>query len=238
MFAMFCGTISWRLRMDTFSMSAKRARCCRPTVANAQAVFDSSWGLKLQIAESVTAASPRAWNSSAFAQRLLANAHSALEISCGFISCACATSSIARLLNTTRMRRFIVAKDHAIVDKHWTLNSPSCRRSRRVVTFLKRSQEQALKDSLAKAQRRLDSSYGLNSQSRGDEISAMAAHRALCRSCSVAQDQLTMLMHCTGISQFASACSAAASRRLWLVMCWTMAWNRSWKVGCCRVVSR
>mmetsp|Transcript_110330 Transcript_110330/g.237478 ORF Transcript_110330/g.237478 Transcript_110330/m.237478 type:complete len:261 (-) Transcript_110330:9-791(-) len=42
MLAMFCGTISWRLRMETFSIRPKSAGWRRPTVAKAQAVFESS----------------------------------------------------------------------------------------------------------------------------------------------------------------------------------------------------
>mmetsp|Transcript_1661 Transcript_1661/g.4561 ORF Transcript_1661/g.4561 Transcript_1661/m.4561 type:complete len:241 (-) Transcript_1661:572-1294(-) len=147
MFAMFCGTISCRFCSDTCSTCANKAGCCRPTVAKAHVVFESSCGLKSLILDSSAATAPNALNSRAFAHRLFAKAQRALEISCGFSSWAWDASSCARLLKRPRWRRRSVAKDHAIVERHCTLNSPSLRRRSRTAASARRSEGHV--DSLA-----------------------------------------------------------------------------------------
>mmetsp|Transcript_29596 Transcript_29596/g.92051 ORF Transcript_29596/g.92051 Transcript_29596/m.92051 type:complete len:201 (-) Transcript_29596:214-816(-) len=180
MLAMFCGIISCRLCTDTLSTCEKSRGCCRPTAAKAHTVFDSSCGLKRQIFEASAAASPSAWKSSALAYRFLANAQSVLETSWGFISVAYTVSSLATLSNTAKLRRWRVAKDHAIVERHCTLNSPSSRLRSPVAMLVRRSVGH--KDSLAYAQMRFDCSYGLSSHNRLEVMSAMAKSSGLWRS--------------------------------------------------------
>eukprot|EP00443_Scrippsiella_acuminata_P077259 CAMPEP_0115559122 /NCGR_PEP_ID=MMETSP0271-20121206/99798_1 /TAXON_ID=71861 /ORGANISM="Scrippsiella trochoidea, Strain CCMP3099" /LENGTH=88 /DNA_ID=CAMNT_0002993173 /DNA_START=260 /DNA_END=526 /DNA_ORIENTATION=- len=65
--ATFCGAISLCHFKEMSSTFAKSDACCSPTVANAQAEFEISWGLKTVVEQEEEMLSPRVRKSSACA---------------------------------------------------------------------------------------------------------------------------------------------------------------------------
>mmetsp|Transcript_30910 Transcript_30910/g.86864 ORF Transcript_30910/g.86864 Transcript_30910/m.86864 type:complete len:209 (-) Transcript_30910:494-1120(-) len=130
MLAMFCGGSSVRRRTATSTMPSNRGECVRLTVANAQARFDSSWGLKFHSADSctVTSASRRKRRSSWCRTR--ANAQAVFAMPWGPMFHVCCDSSRATLENRAAWCTFAVPKAQTIVERTCGLIWPGRRRNK------------------------------------------------------------------------------------------------------------
>mmetsp|Transcript_27364 Transcript_27364/g.78856 ORF Transcript_27364/g.78856 Transcript_27364/m.78856 type:complete len:228 (-) Transcript_27364:482-1165(-) len=193
MLATFCGGNSQRRATSTSASLEKSGVFETPTVAKAQAILESSCGLKECSKWSLQAASAKARKSGVSCRRTRAKAQAVFAMPWVDMIGAAATSSREKLVKSAGACTRMVPKAQMIVVRHCGLNSP-CRRPRRCcATPLKKASSPT--ESFAKDQRRFESSNGFISPRRPLDAATTRSRKATSRNRSIAQDQQMMLKH-------------------------------------------